>query len=327
MADAFHITEMVTNKTVRSLIAQTFPQQTIRNVELLTGGLINTNLKVEFDSGYGPIVLRIYRDGSEVCRKEAAIHNLISAEIPVAKLIFASPATEDAPPYAIFEFVQGVTFQQLKRTLHAKATAQAAYSIGATLAAIGRFKFSKPGKLLTSGQELIVGESYIDGPNPIPRLIDRFLETAICQIRVGLNLTDRIHKFAWSSAGMVPDLDEKPSLVHSDYGNRNILVAEAEGVWKVAAVLDWEFGFSGSALLDVGNFLRYERFDRPLREPHFSEAFVSHGGMLPENWRDIVRLIDLSALVESLTHDDLPDDVEAEILELINATLQHRDPG
>src|SRR4030095_5103195 len=216
MADAFQITEMVTNKTVRSLIAQTFPQQTIRNVDLLTGGLINTNLKVEFDSGYGPIVLRIYRDGSEVCRKEAAIHNLISAEIPVAKLIFASPAPEDAPPYAIFEFVQGVPFRQTKRTLNAEAIAQAAHSIGATLAAIGRFNFSKPGKLLTSDQELIVGESYIDGPNPIPRLIDRFLETAICQTRVGLKLADRIHKFAWSSASVVPDLDEKPSLVHSD---------------------------------------------------------------------------------------------------------------
>jgi len=92
-------------------------------------------------------------------------------------------------------------------------------------------------------------------------------------------------------------------------------------------IRNWEFGFSGSPLLDVGNFLRYERFDRPIREPHFSKAFVSHGGRLPENWREIARLIDLAALVESLTHDDLPEEVVEEILELITATLEHRDPG
>ena len=37
--------------------------------------------------------------------------------------------------------------------------------------------------------------------------------------------------------------------------------------------------------------------------------------------REIVRVIDLTALVECLTHNDLPGDVEAELLGLINATL------
>lgn len=65
-------------------------------------------------------------------------------------------------------------------------------------------------------------------------------------------------------------------------------------MWAVAAILDWELAFSGSPLLDVGHFLRYELDATPLREPHFSRAF---------------------------THDELPSDVEAELFALINATF------
>jgi aminoglycoside phosphotransferase (APT) family kinase protein len=68
-----------------------------------------------------------------------------------------------------------------------------------------------------------------------------------------------------------------PCLVHNDFGNRNILVRQENGKWGVAAILDWEFAFSGSPLLDVGHFLRYERRGAPLREPHFSQGFVEHG--------------------------------------------------
>jgi fructokinase len=95
-------------------------------------------------------------------------------------------------------------------------------------------------------------------------------------------------------------------------------------VWAVAAILDWELAFSGSPLLDVGHFLRYELDATPLREPYFSRAFVEHGGHLPDNWRLVVKLIDLTGLVECLTHDELPSDVEAELFALIDATLAMR---
>jgi len=64
-----------------------------------------------------------------------------------------------------------------------------------------------------------------------------------------------------------------------------------------------------------------------LREPHFSQGFVEHGGQLPDNWREIARVIDLSGIIECLTHDELPIEVERELLELVNATLDRRDPN
>ena len=59
----------------------------------------------------------------------------------------------------------------------------------------------------------------------------------------------------------------------------------------------------------------------------FRRGFVEHGGQLADNWREIARVIDLSGLIESLTHDELPIEVEIELPELVNATLDRRDPN
>jgi len=311
----------LTNQTIQKILAEAFPKEKITNTELLVGGLINSNIKIEFASRRAPVVLRVYRDGPEVCRKEVALNELIKTEVPVSSVIYAETANADVaelPTFAVFEFVPGITFQHLKRSGNLEAIQQASGSVGATLAAIGRFRFPKSGRLNGC---LAIGKPFIEGPDPIPRLLDTFLESPKCQNRAGAKLVKQLHEFVWSRSSLIPDLDSRPSLVHCDFGNRNILVREQNGKWVVAAVLDWEFALSGSPLLDVGHFLRYEKFDEKIREPHFSQAFAEHGGHLPENWKDIVRLIDLTALVECLTHDELPTNVESELLALIRVTL------
>jgi aminoglycoside phosphotransferase (APT) family kinase protein len=130
----------------------------------------------------------------------------------------------------------------------------------------------------------------------------------------------------WSSALLYATLDREASLVHGDFNKRNLLVRRAAGRWNVAAVLDWEFAVSSSPLADLGSFLRYERTARPIAEPHFSTGFERAGGRLPHDWRRLARLIDLVALCESLTHDELPEDVTTELVELVRATIEDRDP-
>jgi len=151
--------------------------------------------------------------------------------------------------------------------------------------------------------------------------MDRFLDSSIFQRRAGVDLVKLVHDFVWSYAPLLPNLGDECHLVHNDYGNRNILVNEVNGNWRVVAILDWELAISGSPVLDVGHFLRYECHDRPLREPHFSRAFAESGGHLPNRWQQVVKVVDLTGLVECLTHQDLPSDVETELLELINKTL------
>ena len=140
------------------------------------------------------------------------------------------------------------------------------------------------------------------------------------------DLRDRCRALVWSRADELAGLDHEARLVHGDFNRRNLLVRRAAGRWSVAAVLDWEFAVSGSPLADLGNFLRYERASRPLVEPHFSAGYRNAGGTLPRDWRRLARLLDLTALCESLTHGQLPDTVTTELVELVRATVEDRDP-
>jgi hypothetical protein len=94
----------------------------------------------------------------------------------------------------------------------------------------------------------------------------------------------------------------------------------------VVAVLDWEFAIASSPLADIENFLRYELASRPLAEPHFSTGYRRAGGVLPEDWRRVGRLVGLTATCESLTHDELSEDIASELVELVRATAEDRDP-
>ncbi|HET6975596.1 MAG TPA: phosphotransferase [Pyrinomonadaceae bacterium] len=323
-------TLIMTPEQIRRLLFKVFPQRSVKNLNVLSGGLSNTNIRVDFEANYKPVVIRVYRNGARVCRKELALYDLLSPTIRVPRVLHAAPeGIEDSPAFMINEYVIGATFQELKRTEDLKAIQQASYSAGATLASIGGFTFEKPGRLEVEEHPgaLAVGQKFIDGPAQVARLMDTFLASANCERRAGPKLIQRLHDYLWSWSSCIPHLEEAPCLVHNDFGNRNILVRQENGKWVVAAILDWEFAFSGSPLLDVGHFLRYERSNAPLREPHFSQGFVEHGGQLPDNWRETATTIDLTGIVECLTHDELPVDVESELLELINATLDHREPN
>ena len=309
---------------IRDCISTAFPNLEIVTTRVLSGGLINTNIKIEFTTDRQPVVLRLHRGGTEVCLKESEVLRLARSTVPVPEVIHVEPhGINGSGPFSILEFIEGRSFQQLKHTGDLEAIHQAAASVGQTLAHIGKYHFQKPGRLYVDVENgLRVGDAYVEGTDPIPRLLDQFLESAHLQQRLDPALQQQLHNFIWSWAAQLRALDNQSHLVHSDFGNRNILVDRVNERWQVVAVLDWEFAFSGSPLLDVGNFLRYERPSAPLREPHFSSAFVEFGGSLPDDWRRISKVVDLTGLVECLTHECLPDEVAIEILELINSTLE-----
>jgi len=309
--------------TIRDCIGAAFGDETIAGVQVLSGGLINTNIKIEFRSGEPPVVLRFYKGDAAVCLKETAVLRLVRSTVPVPEVIYLEPnGINGSPPFCILEFVNGLTFQQLKRTNNLEAIHQAAASVGETLARMGRYQFSKPGRLeIDPENQLTVGDGYGDGPDLVPDLLDQFLQSEVLQGRLDGSFRQKLHDFIWSWSAQLRELHKERQLVHCDFGNRNILVDCLNGRWQVVAVLDWEFALSGAQLIDVGHFLRYEKPGESLREPYFSRAFMEFGGVLPNDWRRISRVLDLTGLVHNLTHDQLPDDVTREILQLINSTL------
>jgi aminoglycoside phosphotransferase (APT) family kinase protein len=306
------------------IVHAAFPRRRVVDMQPLAGGLRNANFKLELDSAPGFIVLRIYEHDASLCQKEIDLMRLLAGSVPVPEVIFAEPhGWDDVSPFIVTRYIEGMSFHELKRSGDGEAIAQAAYSVGKTLASIGRTKFSKPGWLAPGPN---VTAPILEGADGMPHFVDLCLESPNLQRRVPADLRDRTHELIWEWAQPLGQLNDDACLVHGDFGKRNLLVKSVAGRWCVTAVLDWEFAVSGSPLADLGRFLRYERASRPVAEPHFSNGYLGAGGNLPPDWRQLGRLVDLLALCESLTHDELPDDIIVELVELVRATAEGRDP-
>jgi len=86
-------------------------------------------------------------------------------------------------------------------------------------------------------------------------------------------------------------------------------------------VLDWEFAVAGAPLNDIGNFLRYSARQQPAYESGFSDGYLAAGGILPDDWKRLSRMVDLINLCDFLDRaEDNPTIVNA-VRPLVQATL------
>jgi len=290
---------------IERMVGAAFPQRRVVAAMPFPDGFRNTNVRIELDGPPSPLVLRIYRHDPALCQKELDLLRRLTGRVPVPKIVHAEPAGIDGlPPFTLHHYIEGITLGELKRTGDRRAVAEAAYSAGETLAAIGRVPFE------------------YDGPSiSIPQFVDECLASPALQQRLNAEMRDHASTLAWSAASEFAVMDQEKSLVHCDYGKRNLLVRSCAGRWQIAAVLDWEFAISASPLIDLGHMLRYECATRPLLEPHFSKGFTDAGGVLREDWRRLSKIFDLSALCELLTRESLPADAVAETVEVIELSL------
>jgi len=306
------------------MVDTAFPRRGVVETQPLGDGLRNANFKLRLDGHPEPVVLRVYEHDASLCRKELDLLGLAGGLVPVPEVIHAEPyGLEDLPPFTLTRYIEGISLRDLKRSGDTGATAEAAYSAGETLAAIGRATFDRPGWL---GPGPAVTAPLLEGKDPTPRFVDLCLGSINLERRMPADLRHRASGLVWRWAAQLARLDEEARLVHGDFNGRNLLVRCLAGRWSVVAVLDWEFAVSGSPLGDLGNFLRYERALGPLAEPHFSAGYRHAGGALPRDWRRLARVLDVAAICESLTHDQLPDTAIAELVELVRAIVENRDP-
>lgn len=306
------------------IVHTAFPHSRAMGIEPLSDGFRNSNFKLRLDSTPDCYVLRIYEHDASLCQKEVDLIRLLSGSVPVPQVIHAEAGGfEELPPFVLMRYVEGISFRELKLTGDREAIAQAAHSAGESLAVIGRTTFPKAGWL---GPGPSITAPLLEGMDPSPRFVDLCLASPTAEHRVSAALRDRIHAAMWSHARELRRLNDATSLVHGDFNKRNLLVRPVDGSWAVVALLDWEFAVSGSPLADLGSFLRHERTLAPLIEPHFSAGYLRSGGALPEDWRRLSRIVGLTALCESLTHDALSYEIVTELVELICAAAENRDP-
>jgi aminoglycoside phosphotransferase (APT) family kinase protein len=313
----------LSGQQIAHILSRALPKHALKSFEPLTGGLINAMYRLHAEGLQEAFVLRVYLRDPSACRKEVDLHQLVSGRAPVPEIVYANPwanprEEDGVGPHILMRWIKGQTFRQIKSRRDPREMAEAAHSIGVTLAHIGSLQFPRPGRI---GPGLEIGAPLAEGPDPVPTFIESCLESPEMARRFDQRHRDRLRGFIWDWAKQIATIGEERSLVHSDYGSPNILLDQVNGQWKVAAVLDWEFAFAGSPLYDVGHILRYDRLTPPLMQPHFAAGFREGGGALPENWRDLARVLDLTALCDVLTRPGLSESVVAELVELVVATM------
>src|ERR1017187_8141431 len=116
---------------VEHMARTAFPRQRVRECRPLSNGLRNANLLLTLDSVAEPLVLRIYQHDPSLCQKEVDLMRLVRPTVPVPEVIHASPrGWEELPPFALLQFVEGISLLDLKRRGDLEAFAQAAFSAG-----------------------------------------------------------------------------------------------------------------------------------------------------------------------------------------------------
>ena len=260
----------------------------VLKAELLTGGLRNTNYKVQLAGPGEPLVLRLYTADAAACAREVALVQLVHERVPVPAVVRAEPAAD--PPWTLFEWIDGVRFDHMLLSASAEEVEHSCRSAGAMLAAIHSFTFSGPGML---GPRLEIAE-----PMGFPWLtgVRDFFASGHARRLVGDDLANDVVQLVNREAWRLDGIWSQAHLIHCDYKPWNLLVHRDASGWCISGVLDWEFSISGPPLYDVSIFLRY----RDRLPPEYTHGLLSGyrdaGGNLPEDAARLSRLIDLVSL-------------------------------
>ena len=270
----------------------------VLEMELLTGGLRNTNYRVHLDNRERQqAVLRLYTADSGACAREAALLARVAGHVPVPSVLRSEP--DATPSWSLLEWIDGVRFDQMLVSATRTEVAEACSSAGEVLAAIHRFTFPGPGSL---GPNLEIAEAM--GYSWLTGVREFFAQDRAREL-VGADLARHVVQLVDREAWLLSDTWSQSQLVHADYKPWNLLVHRASGAWRINAVLDWEFSLSAPPLCDLGIFLRYGSRMPAEYESTFIEGYRRAGGSVPPHVRNMARLIDLVSLWMFLERPDV----------------------
>ncbi|MHA6532046.1 phosphotransferase family protein [Paenibacillus sp. BAC0078] len=286
-------------RQINDIVRSAFQGTRVIGAERLGVGLHNSNYKLHLDGKSDPLVLRLYSDTEGIAEKELAIAERIRDTVPVADFLYLNTSCSSFnQPWAVTEWKPGIHLRDVLKNGAAQEIESAATSVGSVLAQIHNYTFPEAGFL---DKDLEIIQPFKMSGELFLSIIDNSLFHNQGAKWLGDELTQELWSFCQSCSNELYKRNSSPVLVHSDFNGLNILMEQNAGSCAVSAVLDWEFAFSCSRYIDIGNVLRYEE-DGSLFEQHFISAYVAHGGILEYNWRLYSKLEDLTALCEMLSH-------------------------
>ncbi|RKR86382.1 aminoglycoside phosphotransferase (APT) family kinase protein [Micromonospora pisi] len=236
---------------------------------------------------------------------EAAVMRVARRYAPVPQVLLVVPPgtfSDGARPAMVIEHVAGTPLSQVLAASDSGGSGmgELGTEVGRVVAGISSARFDRPG--FFTDEQLIVQDEH-----PWSAQLPEF--AAACMGGTADARLDRATKQAWVDlcavhAPALVEVDHHSRLVHSDINPKNILVSPASGGWRVDAVLDWEFSYSGCPYGDAANMARFGA-DYPARFlDGFRTAFAEHQPAdlaVPEEWGYLGRVLDMFALSDLVT--------------------------
>ena len=249
---------------------------------------------------------------------EAAVMATARLHVPVPKVLtVVPPRDEGARPAMILEHVAGTPLSEVLAADRpgGKAMRDLGGEVGRVVAAIGAATFERPG--FFADEKLRVGEQP-PWSQQLPEM------AASCMEDTPDTRLDPATREAWrelcaAHAPALGGIDGQARLVHADANPKNILVTRLRSGWRVDAMLDWEFSFSGCPYADAANMLRFAAEYPPGFANGFRSGFTGHqpdGAQLPGGWLYLGRVFDMFALSDLVTRAEphpVADQAAAEI--------------
>ncbi len=266
----------------------------LRNSAVLNGGFSTTNILLEF-ADEERCVLRLSthceRLKTEADLLDYLAHN--APELPVPKILWRSSGQFPGGMAAFaMTFIEGHLLADIEDTLSPAACRDICEQLAFAAARIHVLRFTQCG-LLGPGPEIT--EPFASYAAGTVGFMQSCLEDANLQRRLGAERLGRMHHCLTQRRDL-----EEPSmtrqLCHSDFNQKNFLIRrDANGRHHLAAVLDWEFAFSGSSVIDIGNLLRFEHESPAIEGSWFVDAYRAAGGHLDSAWKEQSLFADLLA--------------------------------
>jgi len=305
--------------TLKKLI-QPYSNNEIADFTLLSEGCANSNYKVEFVTGQ-LVVLRIYLREKDSLTREIALHKLLTGQLPVPEIFYSDDSCKLIEhPYAIMKFVEGELMRNVILTQDETAIGDCALEAGIYLNHLRNIKLPHGGFFQDSDltirpfnhdeEYLPYAYSCLDHVN----IRDSLGEQCVNQLRAFL---EKNHSVLLNKSDA--------NLTHADYDPSNMLVKKIGDTYQVVAILDWEFSFSGSYLLDMGMFLRYSHKLPEVYEANFVKGIILEGNSLPDNWKKSAKLMDIICLLSLLYWNPKKDrpNLSSDVALLIQNTLDN----
>lgn len=272
----------------------------VEKIEPLSGGYSNTNLKITV-SGEQPLILRISNNPQNQFEAEIAILKSLKNKVTV-------PAVYDYKldhpllhrHVALLEFLHGTLLSVVEDDLEIEDIRSIAAQLGSCLATIHGFTFTKSGFL---GKDFNIADSFPSFYAGYYEYLQQCLKNERLAQRLSSAELLNLKTLVLKNRDRINNLVNVTSLIHSDFNQKNILVNKERGKWGVTGILDWEFTFSGSPLIDLGNFFRFEEEMPGGYKTAFIDAYKQNGGYLEQDWQHTAKILDLLSMVQFLTRE------------------------